>query len=524
MDNTVPQTGERPNDPEGGRSINNERLIRVGKLETMKAKGSYPYPERFDKTHTAQQVIDLAAEGGLRSNDEVQDSIRESVSVAGRIVSLRRHGKVIFADVQDETGIIQTCFFESILGAERYADFSDFTDLGDFIGVTGEPATTRQGKLAVVSARYAFLGKSLRQLPTKFYGFEDQEKQYRQRYLDTLVNRETFDRFVVRFRLVQEIRTWLVSQRFTEVNTRTLQPEAGGAMAKPFVTHHNALDHDFSLRISPELDLKMAIICGFERVFEFATNFRNEGIDPSHLQEFQMLEWYCAYENFEQGLRWTEEILKTCIPKALGSNLFSVYDRQGNLNEVDISGEYRRVTFSELLGEHGIDIFAPKETLAEFALGIGLDEEEVRGRSRGNLLDDIYKKLVRPNIIQPTFITHYPADLLPLARPNDDDPRLADSYQLVIASWEVVKGYSELVDPVLQRKALEEQAQAKSAGDDEAMVVNEEYLAAMEHGMPPITGCGIGIDRLVTLITGQKNLRDTVLFPLMRPEEGYEYV
>lgn len=504
---------------------NDERLVRIEKLERMKSLGIHPHPERFDKKQTAAQVLFMQGTGDLRSNDDVQKSksISKLVSVAGRIVSLRRHGRLAFVDIQDETGVVQVCLLEVFLG-EKYKQFFEFADLGDFIGVHGEPAITRQGKLAVVCAGYVFLGKSLRPLPSKFYGLEDTEKKYRQRYLDTLVNKDALERFLVRSRLVQEIRSWLLEKKFVEVNTRILQPQAGGAMAKPFMTHHNALNHDFSLRISPELDLKMSIICGLERVFEFATNFRNEGIDPSHLQEFQMLEWYCSYENFETGLRWTEEIFNSCIPKALGTDFFSVYDRKGILNEINVTGEYRRLTFADLLKEYGVDVFAPKEELLQYALKIGIEKEEAEGRSRGNLLDDIYKKAVRPNIIQPTFITHYPSDLLPLARPNDNDPRLADSYQLVVASWEVVKGYSELVDPVLQRTALEEQAKARFMGDEEAMVVNEEYLAAMEHGMPPITGCGIGIDRLATLITGQKNLRDGVLFPLMKPEDEYEYI
>lgn len=499
-----------------------ERIVRVKKLEQMTSLGLYPFVEKFNKQNTAAEII-LFDVGKLRENDLVQNNPNDEVSVAGRIVSIRRHGKVIFADLQDETGEIQISFLETTLGAQTYSYVQDFLDLGDFVGICGEPSLTRQKKLAIVCSSYVFLGKSLLPLPTKFYGIEDVEKKYRQRYLDIIIHRPVYDRFKKRSQLVQEFRSWLISHNFIELSTRTLQPQAGGAVAKPFVTHHNALNHDFALRISPELDLKMAIIAGFERVFEFATNFRNEGIDPSHLQEFQMLEWYCAYENFEQGLVWVEEMFKTLIPKVLGSEFFIVHDRQGNVCEINIAGNYRRITFSALLAEHDIDIFSSKEQLLEMALHAGLDKQESEKRSRANLLDDVYKKLVRPNIIQPTFITHYPSDLLPLARPNTQDPRFADSYQLVIASWEVVKGYSELVDPILQRKALEAQSLAKQAGDDEAMVINEEYLAAMEHGMPPITGCGIGIDRLITLITGQKNLRDCVLFPLVKPDDGYEY-
>lgn len=504
-------------------SQHDEHLIRIKKLEQMTDLGLYPFIEKFNKQDTAAEITSIDFKK-LRENDRVQKDPRDEVSIAGRIVGIRHHGKVIFADLQDETGEVQVSFFESTLGAQKYSFVRDFLDTGDFIGVCGEPSLTRQKKMAIVCSFYVFLGKSLLPLPGKFYGIEDVEKKYRQRYLDTIIHRDVFNRFKKRSLLIQELRSWFISHEFIEISTRTLQPQAGGAVAKPFITHHNALGHDFALRISPELDLKMAIIGGFERVFEFATNFRNEGIDPSHLQEFQMLEWYCAYKDFEQGMIWVEEILKTLIPKVLGTEFFTVYDRQGNACEINISGGYRRITFADLLAEHDIDIFSSKDQLFEIALRAGLDRQESKKRSRANLLDDIYKKIVRPNIIQPTFITHYPSDLLPLARPSTQDPRLTDSYQVVIASWEIVKGYSELVDPILQRKALVAQSLMKQAGDDEAMTVNEEYLAAMEHGMPPITGCGIGIDRLATLITGQKNLRDCVLFPLMKPDDGYKYI
>lgn len=510
--------------PQQTTNINDERAVRLDKLRQIEALGIQSHPDQFEKTHTINDILRYGEQETVRSNEEVQANPQPTFRTAGRIVGLRRHGKMFFADIQDETGVLQLCLFQNVLGETIYQQLFDFLDLGDFIGVYGELATTRQGKLALVTTEAKLLGKALRPLAGKFHGLEDTEKKYRQRYLDTIADRESFNRFLVRSRLVQSIRTRLLGKHFTEIATRTLQPQAGGAVAKPFITHHNALDQDFALRISPELDLKTAIISGFDRVFEFAINFRNEGIDPSHLQEFQMLEWYCAYENFERGIEWTTEIMRECIPEALGANTFTVYDRQGSAYEIDITDPFRRVTFGELLAEQGVDIFAPKEDLAVIARQNGLSEEEIRTRSRGNLLDDIYKKLVRPNLIQPTFITHHPADLLPLARQNDTDPRLADSYQFIIASWEVVKGYSELVDPRRQRAMLEEQSRAKVGGDEEAMTVNEEYLVAMEHGMPPITGCGIGIDRLVTLITGQKNLRDCVLFPLMKPDDGYEAI
>jgi lysyl-tRNA synthetase class 2 len=505
-------------------NINDERTVRLEKLKQFEALGVQTHPERFEKTHRVEDILRESPLDAIRTNEDVQADPKPAFRTAGRIIALRRHGKMMFIDIQDETDTLQLCLFQSVLGDAAYQPFFDLLDLGDFIGVFGEPATTRQGKLALVVTEVTLLGKALRPLAGKFHGLEDTEKKYRQRYLDTIASPEALQRFKTRSKLTQAIRNWFVNEGFLEIATRTLQPQAGGAVAKPFITHHHSLDQDFALRIAPELDLKMAIVAGFDRVFEIATNFRNEGIDPSHLQEFQSIEWYAAYENAAHNMEWTEAVLKTSIAEALGTSTFTVYDRQGTAHEIDIAQSFRRVTFTDLLAEHEVNIFASKEELAVIAKKIGLPEEEIAVRSRGNLLDDIYKKLVRPNLIQPTFITQYPADLLPLARANDADPRLADSYQVVIATWEIVKGYSELVDPIRQRAMFEEQAREKAAGDEEAMSVDEEYLAAMEHGMPPITGCAIGIDRLITLITGQKNLRDCVLFPLMKPDETYEYI
>ena len=496
-----------------------ERAVRLAKLEKIRKAGVVAYPARFERSHTAEQVIELSKNTQLRDSEAVFAAPQKQVRIAGRIMTFREHGKIAFANIQDVSGQVQICFKFEVLGEATFKFLFDDVDLGDFIGVIGEPFITKQGKLAVLCAEFVFLGKALRPLPDKFHGLEDTETKYRQRYLDLIANRETFDRFLTRSKITQSIRNWLIKKDFVEIVTRTMQPQAGGAMAAPFVTHHNALDTDFSLRIAPELDLKMAVVGGIERVFEFATNFRNEGMDPSHLQEFQELEWYCAYEDFETGIKWTEEMLRTVLPEATGKSVFTMFDKAGAAHEVDFSKPFERITFKDLLAKVGVDIFADKETLVKKAIEVGVDPAEAKTRSRGNLVDDIYKKTIRPTLIQPLFITHHPADLKPLARKNDADPRLADSYQLLMAGWEVVNAYSELVDPLEQRKALEEQAHDKAAGDAEAMEVNEEYLTAMEHGMPPITGWGMGIDRLVTLVTGQRNLRDVVLFPLLKSED-----
>ena len=497
-----------------------ERVIRLAKLNKIIDSGVKANPSRFERTHTTTEATVFAEKSKLRTADEVFAAPKKEIRVAGRIMTFREHGKIAFANIQDASGQLQICFKFEVLGENVFKFLLDDVDLGDFVGIVGEPFMTKQNKLAILCAEFVFLGKALRPLPDKFHGLEDTEIKYRKRYLDLIANRETMDRFLVRSKITEGIRNWLLKKDFTEVVTRSLQPQAGGAVAKPFVTHHNALDTDYALRIAPELDLKMAIVGGFERVFEFAIDFRNEGMDPSHLQEFQMLEWYAAYEDFNTNMKWTEEMLQEAVPAALGKSTFTVYDKKGKEHTVDISKPFKKVTFSELLSSVGVDIFAEKDILVKKAIDIGLDEKEVKARSRANLLDDIYKKLVRPNLIEPTLLLHHPADLLPLARKNDADPRLADSFQLLIAGWEVMKAYSELVDPIAQRKAFEDQAKEKAAGDEEAMEVNEEYLTAMEHGMPPITGFGMGIDRLVALVTGQKNLRDVVLFPLMKKEDS----
>jgi lysyl-tRNA synthetase, class II len=507
---------ETPNTADG----KDERAIRLAKLQSIVDAGVSAHPSRFSRTHSTAEVIAFAEKNSLRSADEVFAKPTKNIRVAGRIMTFREHGKIAFANIQDASGQLQICFKFEVLGEKVFKMLFDDVDLGDFIGIVGEPFMTKQGKLAVLCAEFVFLGKALRPLPDKFHGLEDTEIKYRKRYLDLIANRETVDRFLVRSKITEGLRTWLLKKDFVEVVTRTLQPQAGGAVAKPFVTHHNALDVDYALRIAPELDLKMAIVGGFERVFEFAVDFRNEGMDPSHLQEFQMLEWYAAYEDMNTNMAWTEEMLQQTIPVALGKSIFTVHDKRGKPHEIDIKKPFKKVLYKDLLAEIGVDIFASKEKILKKALEIGLDEKESKTRSRGNLIDDIYKKLVRPNLIEPTLLLHHPADLLPLARKNDVDPRLADSFQLLVAGWEVVKSYSELVDPIEQRKAFEEQAKEKAAGDAEAMEINEEYLTAMEHGMPPITGFGMGIDRLVALVTGQKNLRDVVLFPLMKKEDS----
>ncbi len=498
-----------------------ERDVREKEAVALKKAGKIIYKDRFDRTHTSLQVANDFTADKTRAFDDIANEPKKLVSVSGRVMSVRSHGKISFLNIQDAEGQVQIALKQDILGDEQYKEYTEGIRVADFIGVSGEPFFTKQNKLAILAMDVVLLSKALRPIPKEHFGIEDIETKYRQRYLDLILNEDTRKRFIVRSKVVQSLRQWLLQNNFMEVSTRSLHSVAGGAMAETFNTHHNALDEDFSLRISPELDLKMCVVGGFERVFEFAICYRNEGMDPSHVQEFQMLEWYCAYENYEAGMKWTEEMVRKAVQDALGGLVFNVFDKDGVEHSIDFSKPIPKVKFADLLKEHaGIDMLETSDKeLVKKAVSLGIDKKEAEGRSRGNLLDDIYKKTARPKLIQPVFVTHYPVEIVPLARPSDEDSRIAESYQLLIGGWEVVKAYSELVDPIIQREKFMEQAKAKAGGDKEAMELNEEFLTAMEHGMPPITGWGMGIERFVTLITGQKNLRDVVLFPTMKPEK-----
>jgi lysyl-tRNA synthetase class 2 len=346
---------------------------------------------------------------------------------------------------------------------------------------------------------------------------QDQETCHRQRYLDLTMNRETMERFLLRSRLITSTRIYLDQHGFVEVDTPVLQTKASGAAARPFFSHHNSLDMQVTLRIAPETWLKRLIAGGFDRVYEFARCFRNEGMDPSHLQDFTMLEWYASYWNYEDNMRFTQALLQHVIVEAVGTLQLNLRGR-----EVDFSGEWPRVSFRELiLKDCGLDIAAYSSAdelrAAIRAKGIGLPEQDIKDLGFGNLVDQLYKKVSRPQLTGPVFLVAHPIELSPLARRNDAEPGLTDRFQLVVAGWEIVNAYSELVDPLDQRQRLEEQARLKTGGDDEAMEMDEEYLLCMEYGMPPISGFGMGIDRLVCLLTNQVNLRDVVLFPLLKP-------
>ncbi len=485
-------------------TLTEQEQVRRAKLTQLRELNVQPYPEKYSVSHSLVQASQLA--------DATPD-----VSVAGRIMSVRKFGKLSFVTIQDIFGKYQLCIKQDSVGPEEYEKFHSTTDIGDFVGAQGATFTTKVGEKSLLVSKYHFLGKCLRPLPEKWHGLTDVEARYRQRYLDLVMNAETRQRFLLRSSLIREVRRFLEDQNFVEVDTPVLQPNASGALAKPFMTHHNALDFDMYLRIAPETYLKRLIVGGYDRVFEFARCFRNEGIGPNHLQEFTMVEGYSAYWNYEDNMKLMRDMLIHVCQKVLGTVQLKIGDR-----EVDLSQDWRRMSFRELLLEDAkidIDHFPTSDSLLKeiYSKNIHLDAEKPELLSRGNLIDLLYKRISRPKIIQPTFLVSHPIDLSPLARANDANPSLTDRFQLVVNGVEIVNAYSELVDPIEQMKRLEDQAAMHSRGDEDAMVKDEDYVTAMEYGMPPISGWGFGVERLIQFLTSCDNIKDCVLFPISKP-------
>jgi len=481
----------------------NERQTRIDKLARLKEAGIPLYPERFERSHSLAEASRLPeGTGGLR--------------IAGRLVAVRSFGKLTFAHLQDGSGRLQIALDRKTLDEKAWSVFHDLLDRGDFLGAEGELFRTKMGELTLRVARYTLLGKALRPLPEKWHGLKDAELKQRRRYLDLVMSDETRERFRTRTRIVRTLRRFLDDRGFDEVDTPVLQTVPSGAAARPFVTHHNALDLPVYLRIAPETWLKRLVVGGYEKVYEFARSFRNEGMDPSHLQDFTILEYYVAYWNWEDNLRFTEELVRHLVREILGAEKLVWRGR-----EIDFSGTWPRYELRGLLlGKCGIDIdgHPTAESLRGAIRAKGIPIERMETLGRGNLVDALYKQTVRDDLVQPCFLTGIPADTLPLARRNDARPHLADCFQLLVNGWEIVKAYSELVDPLEQRAQFEAQEKARAGGDEEAMFIDEDYLVAMEHGMPPISGWGMGLERVCALLTGSDSLREVTLFPLLRPE------
>jgi lysyl-tRNA synthetase class 2 len=466
-----------------------------------------PVPYRFERTaaaadlHEAHDELEPGAETGI------------TVSVAGRVMLLRHQGKVAFGELRDSSGSIQLFAL-----ANATDDFDGFVhlSLGDWIGATGEVVKTRKGELSVKVATWTLLAEAQRGFGDKWRGVTDVDTRYRQRYVDLWANDSTRRVFQLRSRLVSLTRRWLEERRFIEVETPLLHPIPGGAMAKPFVTHHNALDMDLYLRIAPELYLKRLVVGGFERVFEIGRSFRNEGLSPRHNPEFTMLELYAAYCDYGDLMTLTEELIAFLANELLGTTKLTYGPEQ---RELDLTPPWRRASLTDLIEEHTgrrLDLRTDIDELRRVADDLGVPYAP--GFGPGKLLLEIYEKTAEHQLWGPVFVTDYPKEVSPLARDHREIPGLVERFEAIIAGRELANAFSELIDPVEQRSRFEDQASQRAAGDDEAMLVDEDYLRALEYGLPPTAGLGIGIDRLVMLLADVSSIRDVVLFPTLRPE------
>lgn len=488
--------------------MNDQLRVRREKLAALREAGIDPFGGRFERTHLAK---DLHSAYDHDDKDELLANPPEA-TIAGRMMSKRGKGKVGFADLHDRSGKIQIYVRKDVVGVENYQIFKK-ADLGDFLGVRGEVMKTDTGELTVKALHVTFLTKALRPLPDKYHGLNNVEQIYRQRYLDLIANPESFERFMKRSQIVKAVREYLDQHQFTEVETSSLHVQPGGATARPFKTHHNALDIDLYLRIALELQLKRLVVGGMERVYEIGRVFRNEGIDTHHNPEFTMLETYAAYFDFHDVMDETEGIFRYAAQKALGTGKFTYQDQP-----VDLDQPFNRIHMVDAIKkETGVD-FWPQMTLAQ-ARSLA-DEHQVHYEDYwqvGHIINEFFEQFVEPTLQKPTFVYGHPIEVSPLAKQNAKDPRFTDRFELFILGNEYANAFSELNDPDEQKKRFEEQDREHEAGNDEAHGVDYDFIEALEYGMPPTGGLGIGIDRLVMLLTDAPSIRDVLLFPTMRP-------
>jgi len=490
------------------------------KLDELRERGVDPYPNDFRPAHTAAEVL---GQFGTATQPDL-DARGGQFSVAGRIVGLRSFGKASFAHIQDRSGKIQVYVKRDVVGDDTYQTFKSL-DLGDFAGVTGRLFLTKTGEPTIEAGDVRVLTKSLRPLPEKWHGLTDVEARYRQRYLDLVANAEVRETFRMRSRIVDGIRRFFTARDFIEVETPMMQPIPGGAAAKPFVTHHNALGMDLYLRIAPELYLKRLLVGGFDRVFEINRNFRNEGISVRHNPEFTMLEFYWAYATYEDLIALTEEMVVQLADDLLGTRQLPYGE-----HVIDVSPPWRRIRIPEFVAERAgvpldailaLDIATVREAAQKLGVRVDRDLEKHHGaNAAGYMLTEVFEAVAEPELIQPTFVTDFPAAVSPLARRSRERPNFVDRFETYIVAREICNAFSELNDPDDQRARFEAQLEAHAAGDEEAHVMDEDFLRALEHGMPPAAGEGVGIDRLVMLFTNSPSIRDVILFPHMRPERG----
>ncbi|UCE66917.1 MAG: lysine--tRNA ligase [Candidatus Zixiibacteriota bacterium] len=477
--------------------------VRREKLQKLIDKGINPFPYRYSRTHLSSEII---------ADFENLSESGQTVKVAGRIISWRGHGKTVFAHLQDGSGKIQVYIRKDDLGEEQFEMFGLF-ETGDIIGVEGTVFRTRMGEVTIKISGFALLAKSLKPLPEKWHGLKDKEIRYRRRYLDLIANPDVLDTFITRAKIIKKMRDFLDDRGFLEVETPAMQVLYGGANARPFVTHLKALDLDLYLRIADELYLKRLIVGGMEKVYEISKDFRNEGMDRNHNPEFTMLEFYWAYADYRDLMNLVEEMIFSVVTSVLDSDEITYDD-----NLISMKPPYGRITFADAARKYiGTDITGLGEKkLIDLAREKGLDTDGVTGR--GAALDLLSSELVEPKLVQPTFLIDYPIELSPLAKIHREDPGLTERFELFINGLEFGNGFSELTDPDDQRRRFESQARSRLMGDEEAHPIDEDFILALEHGMPPAAGYGLGVDRLVMLLTGNSSIRDVILFPIMKPE------
>ena len=491
------------------RTLNEIMDQRKEKIKTLTDEGINPYPHKYDRSHTIADAL------------EQYDSLfeKQGTSLAGRLMSRRVMGKASFANIMDGSGKIQLYIGRDDIGVDVYKMFKQL-DIGDFMGVSGEMMTTRTGEKTLKVHELTLLSKNIRPLPNVkekdgqlFDGFEDKEQRYRKRYLDLIVNPDVKETFVKRANIYRSIRSFFEKSDYLEVETPILQPLYGGASARPFKTHHNALDIDLFLRIADELYLKRLIIGGFEKVFEFSRNFRNEGMDRTHNPEFTAIEWYEAYVDYYYLMDQVESLFKH-LANDLGQSTFEFND-----HSIDLTKPFDKATMAELVQQYAEVDLSTADTGELLKVCREKSIDAASDSNYGQLLDALFDELVQPNLIHPTFVTEYPKAISPLAKSKrESDGTFVERFELFIAGYEFANAFTELNDPIDQRERLESQAALRAAGDEEAQPVDEDFLQAMEYGMPPTGGVGIGLDRLIMLLTGNRSIRDVLLFPQMRPE------
>ena len=516
-----------------------EREVRIAKIQKMKAMGIIPYAQSFGKKDLIGDIIKRSEWKQFRDINAIIPTPELQVTTAWRLMLYRSHGKLAFAKLLDSTGEIQLMFHKdnckiqiSSWAVEQlktdeemsaYKFMEKMVDVGDFLGVQGEVFLTHKGELTIFVSAFCFLSKAVRPLPEKFHGLQDQEELYRKRYLDLTMNPATYERFLLKSKFYQVLRNFYSQEWFVEVQTNILWNSASGAAARPFVTHHNDYDTDVYLRIAFETGLKKATVGRFEKVFEIGQDFRNEGSDPSHLQEFTQVEHYAVYWNYEDNMKFTERMFDYLFEQLWLPKKLQVSNKDGDVKMVDFTTPWERIDFTKWIEKaSGIDItkygMDDAEKLRQDIQAKKIDFEGMERMGTTTLIDYLYKKVLRPTITGPAFIYNYPVIMQPLARTSDTDAHIVEQFQLLVNGREICKAYSELVDPLLQQANFDKQSEAAAKGDDEATAGDDEFVTAMEYGMPPQSGFGMGLERILAILMQQDNLRDVVLFPLMKPE------